>query len=165
MTKPVQVIEHVQEIEIDATPDKVWHALTHETHRWWHPGFFTSEQAIGYHIEPKLGGRVYEDWGDGQGQIWYTVTGLSTGKHIQLAGDMDANYGPARIQTTFRIQPRDGGCTLRLEECLVGRVDESTSKSLGGGWQTLLGGCLKVFAETDAPPAEWPEVAACGAAS
>ena len=58
MNKPVRVIEHVQEVEIDAPPDKVWRALTSETHRWWHPGFFTREGAVGFHIEPTLGGRA-----------------------------------------------------------------------------------------------------------
>jgi hypothetical protein len=83
--------------------------------------------------------------------------GISANETLQLMGDLDArNGGPARLHTTFRLRAEGGGSVLRLEEAAFGRVDDRVRTSLQKGWNILLGGCLKVFVETGAPPAEWP---------
>jgi len=74
-------------------------------------------------------------------------------------GDLDArNGGPARLHTQFHLRSEGSGTVLRLEEPAFGRVAEKTQASLAKGWKILLGGCLKVFAETGAPPATWPHM-------
>lgn len=158
MTGDMAIIEHTLEVAIEAPPARVWKALTDQTTSWWHPGFFSREGALAFRIEPQLGGRVFEDWGDGQGLTWYTVTGLVREELLQLCGDLDVRHGPARIQTTFRLEPRDGRTLLRLEEAVFGRVTEKTRESLAAGWRILVEGCLKVYVESGAPPAEWPSM-------
>ena len=151
------MIEHTMEVEIDAPVARVWKALTRQASSWWHPGFFSRPGAKAFVIEPHVGGRAYEDCGDGQGLVWYTVIGLAENELLQLMGDLDAAYGgPARLHTTFRLREEGKGTVVRLEECAFGRVKEGTRDSLEKGWKMLLEGCLKVFAETGAPPAEWP---------
>ena len=71
----MNLIEHTLEIAIAAPPARVWKALTGQVSSWWHPGFLR-EGALAFVIEPRVGGRVYEDWGGGQGLLWYTVVGL-----------------------------------------------------------------------------------------
>jgi len=140
-----------------APPARVWKALTGQVSSWWHPGFFSRKGALAFVVEPKVGGRVYEDWGNGQGLVWYTVIGLVENELLQLMGDLDANNGgPARLHTTFRLRGEGKGTVVRLEECAFGRVDEKVKKSLEAGWKILIDGCLRVFAETGAAPAEWP---------
>ncbi len=54
-------IEQVElEIEIAASPEKVWKALMEDTTFWWPKNFYTGPKAKGFHIEPRLGGRAYE---------------------------------------------------------------------------------------------------------
>lgn len=153
----VSMMEHTLEVEIDAPVARVWKALTGQTSAWWHPGFFSRPGAGVFVIEPRVGGRAYEDCGDGEGLLWYTVVGVARNELLQLMGDLDASYGgPARLHTTFRLRANGKGTVVRLEECAFGRVAEKTRDSLAKGWNVLLGGCLKVFAETGAPPREWP---------
>ncbi len=155
----MNLIEHTLEVEIAAPPARVWKALTDQASSWWHPGFFSRKGAIAFLIEPRVGGRAYEDWGDGQGLLWYTVMGVVKNEMLLLVGDVDTrNGGPARIHTTFRLRAEGKGTVLRLEECAFGKADEKMRKSLGSGWAALLGGCLRVFVETGAPPREWPAV-------
>jgi len=154
----VNLIEHTLEIEIAAPPPRVWKALTGQVSSWWHPGF-SREGARAFVVEPRVGGRVYEDWGDGQGLLWYTVIGVAENELLQLMGDLDArNGGPARLHSTFRLRAEGKGSVLRLEECAFGKVEEKTRENLGKGWKILLDGCLKVFVETGKPPPAWPGV-------
>ncbi len=153
----MNVIEHTFEIGIDAPPARVWKALTDQASSWWHPGFFSRKGAVTFVIEPRVGGRAYEDWGDGQGLLWYTVMGVVRNEMLLLVGDVDTRHGgPARIHTTFRLRAEGKRTALRLEECAFGKVDEKMRKSLETGWRVLLDGCLRVFAETGAAPREWP---------
>ncbi len=153
----MNLIEHTLEIEIAAPPPRVWKALTDQIGAWWHPGFFSRKGALAFVVEPRVGGRVYEDWGDGQGLVWYTVVGLVGNELLQLMGDLDAkNGGPARLHTAFRLRAEGKGTVIRLEEQAFGRVDEKTCTSLEKGWRILLDGCLRVFVETGRPPPRWP---------
>lgn len=148
----MNLIEHTMEIEIAAPPARVWKALTGQTTSWWHPGFLR-KGAVAFVIEPFPGGRAYEDWGDGQGLLWYTVAGVAEGEFLQLWGDLDAAHGgPARLHTTFRLRAEGRGTVLRLEECAFGNVIADLSKTLQEGWKLLLGEWFKVFVETGAPP-------------
>jgi uncharacterized protein YndB with AHSA1/START domain len=153
----MNLIEHTLEVEIAAPPARVWKALTEQVSSWWHPGFLTREGALAFVLEPRVGGRVFEDCGNGEGLLWYTVAAIARNETLQLFGDLDARYGgPARLHTLFRLRPEGKGTVVRLDETAFGRVDEKTRGHLARGWEILLGGCLKVFAETGAPPADWP---------
>jgi len=155
----MEMIEHTLEVAIEAPVPRVWKALTGQATSWWHPGFFSRPNTQAFILEPRIGGRAYEDCGDGEGLIWYTVTGLAKHELLQLMGDLDATYGgPARLHTTFRLRADGDRTVVRMEECAFGRVDEKTRANLASGWKILLEGCLKVFAETGAPPAEWPKM-------
>jgi hypothetical protein len=68
-SEPESTVEQVElEIEIAASPRRVWKPLTEETPFWWPRDFYTKPKAKGFHIEAKLGGKMYEDCG-GDGLI------------------------------------------------------------------------------------------------
>jgi uncharacterized protein YndB with AHSA1/START domain len=147
----VNLIEHTLEIEIAAPPARVWHALTRQASSWWHPGFL--RKGAVFVIEPFPGGRAYEDWGNGQGLLWYTVAEVAEGECLQLYGDLGTKHGgPSRLHTTFRLRAEGKGTVLRLEECAFGKVDEKVKASLSDGWKLLVGQWFKTFVETGAPP-------------
>jgi uncharacterized protein YndB with AHSA1/START domain len=157
---PMSVVEVVTEVRIAAPRDTVWSALTEAPARWWHPAFFTDPRGAqrGFHIEARLGGRMFEDWGDGQGLVWGTVIGLDRGRFLQIVGDSSPAWGgPSRNIQTFRLEDDGRGTRLRLESALFGRVSESAARSLDEGWRYLLEQGLKRWCETGtlvgAPPA------------
>ncbi|HET7087805.1 MAG TPA: SRPBCC domain-containing protein [Anaerolineae bacterium] len=52
-------------ISIAAKPERVWQAWTGEISKWWtRPYFNDAERATGLMLEPHLGGRFIETWGD-----------------------------------------------------------------------------------------------------
>ncbi len=147
-TSPFGVAEVIVEIEIEASADKVWEGLTGDVTSWWPRDFYAGPEAIGFSIEDKLGGRMYEDWGDGQGQIWAMVTGMHRGKMIQLSGELTKDFGgPSRNIMKIELS-EDGGTTkLRLTDCVFGCVADKGAESMDSGWAFLMGGCLKPFVE------------------
>jgi uncharacterized protein YndB with AHSA1/START domain len=75
------------EIEIAASPEQVWIALGEDTTFWWPKSFYTGPKAKGFHIEPRLGGRGYEDWGRDAGVIWFQVFAIDPPHSLDLSRD------------------------------------------------------------------------------
>ena len=148
---PATVREVLLEITIRAPRERVWQALVEETSAWWHKDFFT-RPAEGFHIQPKLGGWMYEDWGKGNGLIWGTVSGVCAPEMLQVVGDLNADWGgPHRgiMDWTLTEDDADPGKThVRSRHGLFGNISEKTAASLDGGWRMLFEGCLKPHAET-----------------
>ena len=144
MQSKIDLVE--MEISINAPKAKVWKALIHDTTFWWPKNFYTSPKAKSYHIEAKLGGRMYEDWGDGAGLIWYRVFGIDAPDSIHLEGCMAPPYGPAHNLLVLRLEENNGATVLKLSDTTIGNIDEKCDKQ--AGWKELFEGSFKPYAET-----------------
>jgi hypothetical protein len=58
--------------------------------------------------------------------------------------------GPARLSTRWTLTPEGDGTVVRLEEVLSGRFAPETQGKMKAGWDTILGGHLRPFAEAAA---------------
>ena len=126
--KSLRAIEVRFEVPIAAPRERVWKAFTHDLAAWWPRTFFVSPNAKTFALETRVGGRLYEDWGDGQGVLWATVVTLSTGELLQTSGDLFAEYGgPARVLTTFRFEVKGDTTILRFHLSVSGMVAEARS--------------------------------------
>ncbi len=142
------------EVLIEAPPERVWESLVVEIGEWWHRDFTCGTGPARFHLEARLGGRMFEDWGGGNGLIWGHVHGLRAPEYLLVAGDSAREWGgPARNLMTWRLS-REGTTTrLRLEHSLFGRVSEETKAELARGWTFLLRDVLKAYVETgEVPP-------------
>jgi len=144
------VREVLLEITVDAPRERVWNALVEETSAWWHKDFYT-KPAEGFHIQPKLGGWMYEDWGGGNGLLWGTVTGVQASEMLQVVGDLNADWGgPHRGIMDWTLTPAEDNpdaTVLRFRHGIFGSISEKTAGSLDGGWKLLFETCLKPHAE------------------
>ncbi len=144
-------IEALVEVSLSKPPARVWQALVDEAGSWWRPDFFQGA-AKDFQIEARPGGRVFEDWGDGHGALWYTVTHADPGKLLALSGELAPEFGgPARVLTRFELEPDGDGTRVRLREYAFGRVDEKLGQSLEEGWRLLLEDGLKPWIEEARP--------------
>jgi len=145
----VSVANILVEVTVEAPRERVFEALVDETAGWWHADYYTRPGLGSFHIERKLGGMMYEDWGSGEGQIWAKVSGLKAPEYIQLAGDTDKDWGgPSRGIMTIRLEADGEQTRVRFENSNFGRISEETRNSLEVGWKQLLGDCLKPYAES-----------------
>ncbi len=140
-------IEQVElEITIHAGVQNVWKALLEETTFWWLKDYYTSTKAIGFHIEPKLGGRMYEDWGNGSGVVWYEVFALNPPHSLDLRGFIAVPYGPALSLLHLELTAVDGSTVLKLSDTIFGS-SRNNGESKSEGWKELFEKGLKKYVE------------------
>ena len=136
------------EIPIAVPRTRVWEALVNETSSWWPKGLYAGANPKGFHIEAKLGGRMFEDWGDGAGLLWYTVVALDPPDSLQLAGHVSEAFGgPATSQIRIALDDSEEGTILSLRDDLVGAVTNEALEKIRGGWRALFEKALKNYAE------------------
>jgi len=143
------------EVEVAVPPARLWSSLTSGVGEWWPKQFYVGTAPKRFLIEPRVGGRVFEDWGDGEGVLFATVLIWEQNKTLAWAGDMSAEYGgPARSVTSFKLKPTaDGGGTLvAFRDTPFGLLSDDAMKHLEQGWRWLLNDCLKPFLETGKRP-------------
>lgn len=135
------------ELTIESSRGHVWDCLINRPDAWWREDFLAAEGST-FTLEPKVGGLVYEDTGDGTGFVWFQIHGLAPEKQLYLIGHIRPPYGgPCTSMLTLDLEDTGAGHTLlKLSDCVVGRVDQKTADSLDEGWRLLFGG-LKEFAE------------------
>lgn len=158
-----QALDIQQEIEINAPAAKVWSSLTTEIAAWWPKDFYVGPTPRRFVIEPRVGGRVYEDWGDDQGVLWATVLVYQKGELLQWAGDLSADFGgPARSITSFKLVSEEEKTRVMFRDCPYGALSEGTVKNLESGWSWLLQDCFKPFVEVGKQPERPDSVVAEG---
>ena len=149
----MQALDIQQEIEINAPTAKVWSSLTADIASWWPKDFYVGPTPRRFVIEPRVGGRVYEDWGDEQGVLWATVLVFQEGELLQWAGDLSADFGgPARSITSFKLVSEGDKTRVIFRDCPYGALSENAAKSMESGWSWLLQDCFKPFVEDGKHP-------------
>ncbi|HVL67445.1 MAG TPA: metalloregulator ArsR/SmtB family transcription factor [Vicinamibacterales bacterium] len=144
-TPQTSTLERVEiEIDIAAPPAAVWDALTKETTLWWPTDFYTGP-ATGFHMEPRIGGRLFEDWGDGAGVIWYEIFALNPGVSIDLQGSMGVPYGPAISLLHLELEARGDATRLKVSDATFGAGADCAAKE--SGWRRVFAEGLKRHVE------------------
>lgn len=141
----VRVVE--LEIQIKASVERTWNALAKEIGVWWRRDFLTDASAKGFVLELRLGGKLYEDWGNGEGAIWATVNVLRAPRVLELAGFCAPAWGgPNTHYHSFHLEEHAGGTRVRFSDAVHGRVDDANATSLREGW-LLLFDALRTYCE------------------
>jgi DNA-binding transcriptional ArsR family regulator len=145
---PAPATSNVQRVELElaiaAPPGDVWRALLHDTTFWWPRDFYTGP-AKGFHIEPRLGGNMFEDWGDGNGVVWYQIFAINPGVSLDLHGCLAVPYGPAISLLHIELAQTVSGTMLKVSDSTIGDAHDSASKT--EGWQQIFGSGLKAYVE------------------
>ncbi len=136
------------EIRIAAPPSKVWKALVEDIVSWWPKDYFTSPRTIAMRLEPALGGRLYEDAGDGAGLVWYTVIGVDPGSTLDLAGHLTPAFGgPAVTMLRLELAEEGKGTLLALSDSTVGRSAPDGEATKRDGWLAIFDAGLRAWVE------------------
>jgi len=141
-----RVVRAELEVDIRAPRARVFEAITKGVQSWWGLPYMRDGGAAAIVMEPRLGGRPYEDWGDGQGSVWATVTSLRRDEWIELTGNVGL-FGAVHGVVQIRLADHAGGTRVSLSHRMAGEVDERTHAGYTEGWADLIGGRLKAFVE------------------
>ena len=126
-------LEVEQELVVAASRDKVFEALC-RMGEWW-PHAFREGAAV--HLEPRVGGRFWEDWSDGDGALYATVTGIRRPDLLTCTGPMGMRV-PVTAVWSMELSEHDGGTLVRLSHHAVGPIDDETRAAYQHGWGEVL---------------------------
>jgi DNA-binding transcriptional ArsR family regulator/uncharacterized protein YndB with AHSA1/START domain len=144
--EPSEITRIEMEIDIAAKPERVWKAITKETTLWWRKDFYAGSNTKAFRLEPVVGGRMYEDGGEGRGVLWYTVIAIDPPRSIDLSGVLAAAFGgPALSVVRLQLTENDGRTILALSDSILGAKSDPKEKL--AGWRLLFEEGLKPFVE------------------
>ena len=124
-----------QAITLSAPPERVWKALTGEVGSWW--GFHIGPDDSDISLDARVGGQFIERWGDGEGELYATVSFLRKGKKITLEGGMGMS-GPGYSKFSYTLEPKNEGTEVLLTHDCHGLRDPVAEAGFREGWDTLL---------------------------
>ena len=126
-------------VELNASSSETWEYFFNQLNNWWPNTFFTSQKTKRFIIETIIGGKVYEDFGEGYGLIWGEVIGVDYPNSVQIKGQLTKEFGgPCISFEKFSFEETSSGCTMSYEVDLIGKNDDSTVASLEKGWKEIL---------------------------
>ena len=144
-----RAVEVKVELTVHAPQKRVWDALVNEATHWWPKTFYSSEKTKDFTIEPRLGGRVFEDFGRDEGFIWYTVNGVESPSSLSLVGFMGPPFG-GPMATLLRIELRAAGPNETKVEITDGAFGQVDGADLGDGWRQIFDDGFRVYVESSA---------------
>lgn len=159
--RPAHIASLQVEVRIAATTEAVWRALTDDLAQWWPRSFYCGSSSrpdatSTIHLEAWPGGRMWEDWGNGEGLLWGTIQNLVIGQRLEFVGHVGTAWGgPSTLSGAYVLEADGDGTRLQLLESSFGFVPDTTVADKHTGWTFLLGN-LKAHLEGTEPPT-WPE--------
>lgn len=134
-------IEH--EVRIEAPVERVWRAITVETGAWW-PHRFKDEGRVV--LEPAVGGRFYEDWGDGRGALYAEVVYLDPPRALCTRGPMGMR-GAASTVKWYRLEEQGNGTLVKVSLHASGDIPDDVAAGYEKGAMAVLTEALKPYVE------------------
>ncbi len=133
---------------IAAPRERVWKGLIEEIGEWWPQDFFTTPSPR-FTLEPRIGGYMFEDTGDGTGAIWFQVTGIRPPESLNLQGHIAPPYGgPATSLLTFTLEDRGDETLFKLSDSLFGVLPDKDQDCMDQGWRQIFEQNFKSYMES-----------------
>jgi len=113
-------VEIVSEIWIEAPVERVWKAVCDEQPQWY-PHSYGRDRLKRIVTEPRVGGTMYEDWGDGAGHLYSHITHWDPPTTLGTRG---ALRGGIVLEHWYTFAEDDGGTVLTQTTITFGAIDD-----------------------------------------
>lgn len=114
------------EMRISATPERVFEALTKEQ-KDWYPYNYGGDRLKDVVWEGFVGGRVYEDWGDGAGIFYGTVVYHDPPKATAIRGHL---RGAIQTEQWFEVVADGDACVVKQSSTFFGEITDEMASSI-----------------------------------
>ena len=131
---PVQTLDLLKEVVIDAPIDVAWEAVLEEIGP---AGTHEDGSPMPMRFEAWPGGRWYRDLGNGVGHLWAHVQVIKPPKLLELCGPMFMSY-PAINHVQYRLIDEDGKTRLKLTHRGMGLIDPEHARGAEQGWREVI---------------------------
>ncbi len=138
-----RMVEFKNQIDIAAARERVFEAFLHEQHKWY-PYNYGGERMQRIVLEPFVGGRCFEDWGDKAGQLYSLVWHYDPPARVCLRGFL-ANG--VNLEQWFGFRDNgDGTTTMEQQLTASGALNDEDAEGIRThGDMTLHADALRVY--------------------
>lgn len=134
--------------EVPMDSSHAWEYYFNQISSWWPKEYHTSQKTKRFIIDTFIGGKAYEDHGEGGGLIWADVIGVDYPHALQMRGNLTKEFGgPSLSFEKITFETVEGGCQVTYSADFIGNVTERSIKSLKDGWIELLKVHFKGYCE------------------
>lgn len=135
------------EFTLNAPRAKVWKALTQQVASWWPKSFcMKPEQVKAFRVEFQLGGRMYEDWGGGEGWVWWNIVQIDSPRYFFTCQGVLSDVSSWDF-VTFSLEERRKATVLKISDRMWGNMPKKYERRHEDGWKVLFDGAFKPFVE------------------
>ncbi len=125
--------------EVPVDLHHAWEYYFNQISGWWPKEYYTSEKTKRFIIDTFIGGKAYEDQGEGGGLIWGDVIGVDYPNALQIRGNLTKEFGgPSLGFEKIAFEQTKSGTKVTYSADYIGNVTERSIKSLKDGWIDLL---------------------------
>ncbi|QBD83175.1 SRPBCC domain-containing protein [Ktedonosporobacter rubrisoli] len=147
-TPTIELLHIELEVPLNFAPERVFRALTQEIDSWWDKKYSTIKQGKVV-LEAELGKRMYEDWGNGNGSVFGTVTYLEKDKILEIEGHLGMDK-PSQGLLRFELIPQGTATLLKIKHRATGIIRPYAIHVFAQGWKNLFEVCLPAYLEAQA---------------
>ncbi len=133
------------EIRVSAPRERVFTALTTGVGRWWHLRIRQHDLSTTMVLEPHVGGRFFEDLGDGTGALWGTVLDFLPPKLLRIGGPLSMRT-PVTCVFEYHLEEDGNDTIVKFQHRCFGWFEASMKEKHVAGWRQLFD-ALKAYAE------------------
>ncbi len=148
LAEDVRTFELELEFPIEAPIKDVWKTMLEQSSRWWQEAkFFSRKNAVGFHIEPMAGGRLWEELPNGGSVLWWTIADIDPPTVLTLVGPMGSAMELAMEQVRIQLCPvGNKKCLLKLRDHFLGRIGDPKkhTATFTEGWNELFGALKRI---------------------
>jgi DNA-binding transcriptional ArsR family regulator len=149
MDESIRVLRIENEVSLEATPAAVFDAITVQFGEWWPHRLHDGAHVV---FEPQLGGRVFEEWGDGSASLYAEVTHFEPPARLCLRGPWGLDR-ESYVIMWWSIEPADRGSVLRRSFRAWGLFSDELAERYRKGARTAIEVSLKAYLERGATSA------------
>ena len=138
-TAPNIVRVHVQ-TRCVAEAETVWSSLVDGIDDWWGEPYVSSPERTQLTLDARVGGLLFEDWGDGNGTAWATVSTVRRPHRLELNGTFmmpGALHGHVAIDIDADTAD-PASSRISLTHRAIGDIADETIASWDDGWHELI---------------------------
>jgi DNA-binding transcriptional ArsR family regulator len=124
--EPIRTVRLAFELRIAASAGRTFKVMTQQ---WldWFPHVYGGDKVRRVVLEPRVGGRHYEDWGEGSGHLYGQVTVYDPPARWATRGRV---YPGTILDTSYELTQETGGVRVRVTKLAVGPMTEEEAAGI-----------------------------------
>lgn len=121
-----RIVRLQYELPIAAAAERVFEVMTTRSLEW-SPTTYGEERTKSVTLEPFVGGRHYEDWGDGAGHLYGWVTSWDAPRAWSTRGQL---YEGTTLDSEYTITDSADGVVVHVSKVAVGPIDDDQAAGI-----------------------------------